>query len=95
MSTADDLYRDAFAIPRCERSEAYKKGVIDALRFRLKESPALNCPFHPGIAQADAWFSGTDEGNRRARDYLRSLTEESYSIPAGVEVAADERAVRH
>jgi hypothetical protein len=86
MSTADDLFNDAFSSTRDKRSPEYKRGVLDALKFRLKESPELKCPYHSGIAGADAWHSGTDEGKWRAREYFQALAEEKGDIPAAFEV---------
>jgi hypothetical protein len=72
MSKADELFREAFSVPRDRRSEEYKAGVLDMLRFRLGEASTVagSYRYELGTAQADAYFSGCDEGHRRAREYL-------------------------
>jgi len=70
MKTASELFAKAFEGPRDKRSEEYKLGVLEALRFRLGEISGMRCPYAPGTAQADAYFAGTDEGHRIGRDYL-------------------------
>ena len=70
MSKATQLFDEAFGEPRDPRSPEYKRGVLAALKFRLGEKPAIRCPYQLGTAQADAFYSGTDEGNMHARDYL-------------------------
>lgn len=68
MTAAQEIFATAFAGPRDARSREYKSGVLAALQFRLGEVKKLRCPFDAGTAQADAWFAGTDEGHRRARE---------------------------
>jgi hypothetical protein len=67
MKTAQQILSEAFSYPRDPRSEEYKAGVLEALRFRLGEVERLRCPYKVGTARADAWFSGVDEGHSRAR----------------------------
>lgn len=68
MTTARDVFTRAFEGPRDARSREYRAGVLAALQFRFGEAKGLRCPFEVGTAQADAWFAGTDEGHRLARD---------------------------
>lgn len=69
MSKAQELYTAAFAGPRDSRSRAYCRGVMMALRYRTGESPRLRCPYELGTAEADAWFSGTQEGHAIANKH--------------------------
>lgn len=70
------LYEEAFKGPRDPRSDAYKKGVLDAIRFRLKVIATLNdaCPYVPGTAENDAWHSGLYEGHSLGKSYLESIS---------------------
>jgi len=70
LELAYRLHREAFPAPRDPRSTEYKEGVLAALEFRLVSTDKPRCPYPPGTASADAWFSGTDEGNRRGREYM-------------------------
>lgn len=38
MNKADEIFEKAFPISRDPRSDEYIKGVIDILRFRLREA---------------------------------------------------------
>ncbi len=67
---AGEILRAAFAAPRDPRSPEYKDGVLAALGYRLGESAHVRCPYPAGTAQADAFFAGTDEGHRLAREHL-------------------------
>lgn len=73
MSKARELFEAAFSVPRDVRSPEYKAGVLDVLRFRLSETGSVRCPYQAGTAQADAYWSGCDEGHRRAREYLAEV----------------------
>ena len=75
MSKADEVFDTAFLRPRAPRSDEYRRGVIDALRFRLdEEKPAIwKSQYKLGTAQADAYFAGCDEGHRLAREYLEQV----------------------
>jgi len=67
MKSVDELIAEAFGSPRDPRSDEYKAGVRAALEYRLnRRKLALPCPI--GTAQADAWFSGLDEGHRIAAE---------------------------
>lgn len=72
-SIAVTLYDEAFAPEnyRDPRSQAYKDGVMAALRFRAGEIKSLKGIDHYelGTAEADAWYAGLDEGHRRWRSY--------------------------
>lgn len=68
MMTAAQLFQEAFSQPRDPRSPEYKAGVLAALQYRLGELERIRCPYRIGTSQADAWYSGTDEGHRRGRE---------------------------
>lgn len=65
----DELMRNAFERPRTPRSDEYKLGVLWLLNFRV-DGIRQPCPFHPGTAEADAFFAGRDEGNEIWRAYM-------------------------
>ena len=75
MSKAYEIFDAAFLKPRAPRSDEYRRGVIDALRFRLSEenSAIWKNQYKLGTSQADAYFAGCDEGHRLARDYLEQI----------------------
>lgn len=72
MSKAREIFDAAFAKPRDPRSDEYRHGVLDILRFRLGEASEafLKKQYVLGTAQADAYFAGCDEGHRLAREHL-------------------------
>lgn len=74
MSKADEIFHNAFAMPRDPRSKAYKDGVRRTLKMRLGEidgvSPDKLMGYTLGTAECDAYLAGTDEGHRLAREYL-------------------------
>lgn len=74
MKTADDLFNEAFDHPRDKRSQAYKAGVVHGLRGALGEANNPTLPYRLGTAEADAYFSGYDEGTARGKNYLESIT---------------------
>ena len=65
------LYQAAFSVPREPRSPEYRRGVLDALRYRCGLTETLRLPeaFGTGTAAADAWFAGIEEGHARWREY--------------------------
>ncbi|HEU0201844.1 MAG TPA: hypothetical protein VFR86_15600 [Burkholderiaceae bacterium] len=69
LSTAQKLLAEAFTRPRDPRSNEYKAGVRAALEFRLA-GVAIDIPYPLGTAQADAFFSGLQEGHAIWRAYL-------------------------
>lgn len=73
MSTAFEIFQEAFSQPREKRSNEYKNGVIDVLRFRLCEVTDVRCLYVTGTAAADAYFAGCDEGHRRASEFLAKV----------------------
>ena len=79
MSKADEIFREAFAKPRDPRSKAYKDGVLRTLRLRLGDVDAVSADplmgYELGTPECDAYFAGTDEGHRRAREYLEKSME--------------------
>jgi hypothetical protein len=74
MRTADEIFRDAFSVPRDPRITEYKRGVLAALRFRL-EQVQISSPFPVGIAASDAFDAGIDEGHRLWRSENSRTTE--------------------
>lgn len=69
MLSSQKLFEEAFKGPRDPRSDEYRCGVLAALRFRC-EGLRIGLPYRVGTAQADAFFSGVDEGHRLWRDSL-------------------------
>jgi len=61
--TVDYLMAEAFAPGRDPRSQEYKAGVRAVLAWRINGVP-LPTPYALGTVQADAYFSGQDEGHR-------------------------------
>lgn len=73
MDIAHQLYEKAFTQPRDPRSDAYKRGVRDALQACARQSKTklgALLPYEMGTAEADAWFAGTEEGKNRWRWHL-------------------------
>lgn len=73
MEMARILYTEAFENnpTRTPRSDAYKTGVLDALRFRESGNKAtVKNPYILGTADADAWFSGINEGYSRWKSHI-------------------------
>lgn len=64
------IYEMAFSFPRTPRSDAYKAGVRYVLETKLDGRPKSAVPYKDGTAEADAYYSGCDEGHRRANAYL-------------------------
>lgn len=58
-------FRDGTRTPR---SPAYQDGCRAALAYRF-EGRRIAVPFVIGTAEADAFFSGVDEGHRRFREH--------------------------
>jgi len=77
MSVADalplieKLISAAFNIPRDPRSDAYKVGAREILMCRTIGTKYA-CPYKLGTAEADAFFAGSDEGNRIWQQHLNS-----------------------
>lgn len=78
MSKAYELFDAAFSKPRDPRSDEYRHGVIDTLKFRLREANEAfgKHQYRLGTAQADAYFAGCDEGHRLAREYIEEQAQE-------------------
>lgn len=66
--TVKALFDAAFAGPRDPRSEAYKAGVLAALRYRIDGAPMASL-YPPGSAESDAWYAGTAEGHSLWRNH--------------------------
>lgn len=65
MSIAQNIYDERFESGYGDpRSDAYKGGLLAALRFRAGEGPkpTLKIPYELGTAECDAWFAGCQEG---------------------------------
>ncbi len=61
---AMEIFSEAFHATRTPRSQAYREGVMAALRYRTGETDRMACcPYTVGTAEADAWFSGVEEGH--------------------------------
>lgn len=75
MSKAYEIFDEAFSKPRDPRSDEYRHGVIDILKFRLREANEAfgKHQYKLGTAQADAYFAGCDEGHRLASEYLEKV----------------------
>lgn len=67
----NQLFNAAFDKPRDPRSAEYKAGALAALEFRVMGLP-VPCPHSPGTAQADAFFSGLDEGHAIWRRHVEA-----------------------
>lgn len=61
LSTVDGLMAAAFNRPREPRSAAYKAGVRAKL-IHVFDNVKTPMPYELGTAEADAFFSGEDEG---------------------------------
>lgn len=59
---AQQLYDTAFHPSREPRSDAYKKGVLAALRYRASSTPII-CKYIQGTAEHDAFNAGCIEGH--------------------------------
>jgi len=61
----------AFNCPRDPRSDAYVLGVRELLKCKAM-GVKFHCRYKPGTAEADAFYSGSDEGNAIWRRHLES-----------------------
>lgn len=59
--SASELFNRAFSVPRTPRSPEYKAGVLEHMKYRMKESSECRCPHAEGTAAHDAWWSGVTE----------------------------------
>ncbi len=66
---AQAVFDRAFHPFRDPRSEAYRAGVLAALRYRL-DGARIACPYPAGSSDFDAFHAGLDEGHARAREAL-------------------------
>lgn len=74
-SIANRLFAEAFDRPRGPRSDAYKRGVRDILRYLTGELPALvRPPFVEGTAENDAYIAGVSEGRTICRMHKNERT---------------------
>lgn len=56
------LLKQTFGSGRDPRSEPYKRGVRAIFKYKLLGKPLPQLPFVLGTAEADAYFSGQNEG---------------------------------
>lgn len=68
MTRANAVFAAAFNGRRTPRSDAYKAGVMAVLKYRLEDVPIGPMPYAVPSAEADAYWSGADEGHRLARE---------------------------
>lgn len=61
LQLVENLMHAAFDTARDPRSEAYKIGARELLKHRAMGTKFV-CPYTLGTAEADAFFSGSDEG---------------------------------
>lgn len=61
LQLVESLMHAAFNIARDPRSDAYKLGAKELLKHRAM-GVKFRCPYKLGTAEADAFFSGSDEG---------------------------------
>ncbi|ABM37576.1 hypothetical protein [Polaromonas naphthalenivorans] len=66
----DSLMEKAFFVGRVPRSEQYRQGVHAILDRRLCGASIPPMPYNAGTCEADAYFSGQDEGHFIARRVL-------------------------
>ncbi|WP_167632482.1 hypothetical protein [Mariprofundus ferrooxydans] len=57
-----------------QRSSAYVAGMLAALALCCGEQARVNIPFSDGAAEADAWYSGVDEGFQVFERHVESLS---------------------
>ena len=67
MKTAQQLFEMAFGTaekpsPRAPRSEQYKAGVLNLLRYRLLELEEFPRPYTDNLTADDAYYAGVEEG---------------------------------
>jgi hypothetical protein len=62
--TAQELFDQAFNVPRDPRSAQYKQGCLYIIRLKLGECRSEPCPYPIGTAHADAWLFGAEEGHK-------------------------------
>ena len=78
--SAQAVFDRAFHPFRDPRSEAYRAGVLAALRYRL-EGARIACPYAAGSAEYDAFHAGLKEGHARGRAAL-ATDEDNHNEPA-------------
>lgn len=74
MTTAQEVFDEAFKRHRGKRSEAYKLGCLDCLQVRLDGRENVRCPFPEGSAESDAYFAGVGEGCALSPKKMDSLS---------------------
>lgn len=71
--SAKELFDRAFSKPRDKRSYEYKRGVLDTLKYTLREVHSLRCPYGDETAESDAWYAGTLEGYALWRSFKTAI----------------------
>jgi len=69
LALVERLMAEAFNRARDPRSDAYQLGARELLNCKA-QGIRLVCPYKMGTAEADAFYSGVDEGNGIWRAYL-------------------------
>lgn len=78
MSDAEKVFQEAFGKARDPRSSEYKLGVLVCLQVRLDGAVGVRCPYQQGTAEADAFWSGVEEG--------KALSPKSVQLPPDADV---------
>lgn len=63
MSNAKKMFTNYLQNPP-RRSGEFLEGVRASLAWQCGETARLTCPYEPGSAESDAFYSGTEEGYR-------------------------------
>jgi len=66
MKTAQQLFESAFGTPekpapRSPRSDEYRAGVLNQLRYRLLELAEFPRPYTGNLTAEDAYYAGVEE----------------------------------
>ena len=72
MTLSIDLFNQAFACQRTQRSQPYKDGAMHAL-VRIFEGQPPTVPYKAPSAALDAYMAGRIEGQMIASDYMAAL----------------------
>lgn len=75
MTTIAQLV-DAALVAGTPCSREYRQGAEDVLRLKLGGQP-IRCPFQPGTAQFDAYFSGNARGHAIYREEAKKRADAS------------------
>ena len=78
MSEAEKVFNEAFSKVRDPGSSEYKLGVLVCLQVRLDGTVGVSCPYPQGTAEADAFWSGVEDG--------KALSPKRVPLPEGADV---------